>query len=58
MADKKDRENFMTKTQKALWAAREELEGREIPRTHQNCKEILGVCRPGKTNKDKGIKLP
>lgn len=53
MENKKDRENYMSATQKALWKAREELEGRQIPRTHENCLSILGVARPGKTNKDK-----
>lgn len=24
-----------------------------MPRTHQNCKEVYGVCRPGKTAVDK-----
>lgn len=25
----------------------------QSPRTHQNCKEVYGVCRPGKTAVDK-----
>lgn len=25
----------------------------KLPRTHQNCKEKTGVCRPGKTKQDR-----
>ena len=53
MTEKKERKEFMSRDQKSRWTAREELEGREIPRTHENCLEILGVARPGKTNQDK-----
>lgn len=52
-SDKLDRANFMTESQRALWAAAEEKRGTKIPRTHQNCMEILKVARPGKTAKDK-----
>jgi len=48
-----NRSHYMSSAQKARWAAAEKLQGRKIPRSHQNCLEILGVQRPGKTAKDK-----
>lgn len=48
-----NRADRMTDAQKTKWASKEEWIGRSIPRSHQNCREILGVARPGKTNKDR-----
>lgn len=29
----------------------------KLPTTHQNCKEIIGVMRPGKTERDRRKRL-
>ena len=48
-----NRSQYMTQDQKARWATSERRVGCKLPRTHQNCIEILNVARPGKTAKDK-----
>lgn len=40
-----DRAEFMSAKQKAQMG--------DLPRTHQNCVEMTGVARPGKTAKDR-----
>jgi len=44
----KDRHEYMKQRDK-------DAMGR-TPRTHQNCKNTTGVCRPGKTAQDKARK--
>lgn len=43
------RADFMTADQKLRM-------GRH-PRTHQNCKALTGVCRPGKTAHEKSLRV-
>lgn len=44
------RADFMTAEQKRLMG--------NHPRTHQNCKALTGVCRPGKTAQERAVKKP
>ena len=41
----KQRADYMSQTMKTAMGT--------LPRTHQNCKDKTGVCRPGKTAKDR-----
>jgi len=43
--DKMARENFMSREQKTKMG--------DLPRTHENCKMLTGVNRPGKTAQDR-----
>ena len=42
---KPERKTFMSETQTKAMG--------ELPRTHENCKAMTGVARPGKTAKDR-----
>ena len=50
------RAEYMSPRDKAAWQAAEERTGYKISRTHQNCIEITGKARPGKTDKEKRSK--
>ena len=50
---RKTRADYMTEDQQSRWSAFEKRMGRKMPRTHQNCIEVFGVGRPGKTKKDR-----
>jgi hypothetical protein len=49
----KDRFEGWSKLQKSKWLLVESFANKEIPKTHENCIKIVGVARPGKTNRDK-----
>ncbi len=48
-----DRFKGWSHRQKSLWLMIEDFANHEIPKTHENCIKILGIARPGKTNRDK-----
>lgn len=50
---KEDRFKGWSSRQKSMWLMVESFTHQEIPKTHQNCIKIIGVARPGKTNRDK-----
>lgn len=52
-----ERREYMNSAQRAAWNAKGYVgsgdKQRALPRTHQNCTEITGVARPGKTAHDR-----
>ena len=59
MSDKKSRADYMSSAQKnKLKAGQTRKDGSPlVPRTHQNCIDLVGVARPGKTAKDRASSL-
>jgi len=50
---KKSRGYYMSHKDKALLGYDAETDMCNVKRTHQNCIELTGVARPGKTAKDR-----
>lgn len=50
---KKDRATYMNASQTKAMGEQDRDNPQYKPRTHQTCKELTGVSRPGKTAKDK-----